>query len=719
VGEDAPAAGPGTADEQFTAEASMRCERLLDRLMPSPDEPPGLAPWEVNLRADLGEAVRQTLLGESLRERPSAGQAFTAWRAAWLEAQAPRLTEAETVKENAVIAGIGSLIFVLALLAFAAAVVALAVGYVAEAVSGALRAWPHWGLLGLWVVPVLAAVTLIPLVTLDDALLRRTNRGRLERKRLLAAEREATAGRAFDEELRKALSARARIAVDAAKDEAPEHLLLVKRWSGLDEDDEDAYRIQTPAARELAARIAEVGSGSIGLVGPPGGGKTTLLRQYCFKAKGSAGDAKDLAFMVPVPAGYAASDFLVPLFSELCRSYLELREGPGALVPGSAPPEPARSGRRGRARPVTAAQGPLLARQARQHLTGLQLVSPSSAALPAATPVPSARHATSYPELAATFRGFLTQVSREVHGQGGRVFIGIDEADKMGPRAARQFASELRLAFGIPHTFYLVAMPEDMLAGHEPGRLPARDASSSALETQILVGNLDFSAAQALLSRRWPGISTPYAWLCHCLSGGLPAGLVSSCVQVVRIGQRLGQDALIDKITQVAITEALAQKANVMMRSWTGSAPDDDARELAYRIQGLTAAGAVGIHALRGLAHWAREHHRDAATAWPGGYIYLWLTLLEVFGPALDVQRMQEGQAALETLASARRTLDADAQLAWRTISEFRSAWHLGPISQPHAPRALASTTLDQGPGPAAAAPVPDPPSTPSPPGGN
>jgi hypothetical protein len=36
----------------------------------------------------------------------------------------------------------------------------------------------------------------------------------------------------------------------------------------------------------------------------------------------------------------------------------------------------------------------------------------------------------------------------------------------------------------------------------------------------------------------------------------------------------------------------------------------------------------------------------------------------------------------METLASARRTFSGDAQLAWRKISDFRSAWGLEVMAQ-------------------------------------
>lgn len=680
---------PDVDDSAFRQEASRRSELVLDRVIASPEiqESLGFTLPETDLRGQLQKTVQGLL---------SAGPALAAWRDAWLETQAAaHLDKEETAADSwaIVVCGIAGFLFALVL---AVAVVALVVGYIAEAVSGTLRSWPHWGLLGLWVMPVLMIIICLPFGVLDTVLVKHTNRARRAQKQLLATEREAVARRAFDDDLYQALSARARAAINAVQGGDDDLRLLVKRWPGLNESYDDAYRIQTPAATELDAHIAEVRSGSIGLAGPRGAGKTTLMRLYCSE---TAGEPKNLAFMIPAPVAYVASDFIVLLFSELCRSYLALREGPGAPAEGGKPPAalwiPLVFRRRQRNRADPEPGRSLLARQARQHLTELRYMITYSATLSVSASIAMvqpavsggssmAQQAMSYPELVAKFRSFLTETAQEVHAQGGRVFIGIDEIDKIGSgREAQKFVNELKVIFGIPHCFYLVSVSEDALTGYELRGLPMRDAFDSAFETKILgVGDLDFANAHDLLAKRVVGLSEPYIWLCHCLAGGLPRDLIRSCVQLIRIGRQLGPDALIDRLARAVITEELRDKANAMMRSWAGSAPNDDARELVYRIQNLAVTSIEDTRELRDLTYWAREHHSDAVTAVLGGYTYFCLTLMEVFGPAVEVRKMRARRATMETLASARRTFSGDAQLAWRKISDFRSAWGLEVMAQ-------------------------------------
>lgn len=443
-----------------------------------------------------------------------------------------------------------------------------------------------------------------------------------------------------------------------------------------------------------------------GLAGPRGAAKTTLMRLYCAE---SASEPENLAFMIPAPVAYVASDFIVLLFSELCRSYLALREGPGALAEGGAPaglwmPPGFRRGQRKRVGPEPGRS--LLTRQARQLLTELRFMITYSATLSVSASIAMvqpavsggssmAQQSMSYPELVARFRSFLAETAQEVHAKGGRVFIGIDEIDKIGSgHEAQKFVNELKVIFGVPHCFYLVAVSEDALTGYELRGLPMRDAFDSAFETKILgVGDLDFSDARDLLAKRVVGLSEPYIWLCHCLAGGLPRDLIRSCVQLIRIGRQLGQDALIDRLARAVITEELKDKANATMRSWAGSAPNDDARELVYRIHNLAVTSIEDSRELRDLTYWARGHHSDAVTAVLGGYTYFCLTLMEVFGPAVDSRKMRAKRATMETLASARRTFSGDAQLAWRKISDFRSAWGLEVTTQLQAPGIPVGTT--------------------------
>jgi len=117
------------------------------------------------------------------------------------------------------------------LAAFATAVVTLVVGYIAQAVSGSLRSWPHWGSWACGWVPVLMLIISVPLLLLDHGLVRRANRGKREQKRLLARKGEVT-GRAFDDELYRGVSARARAAINTAKGKDGELRLLVSAGQG-------------------------------------------------------------------------------------------------------------------------------------------------------------------------------------------------------------------------------------------------------------------------------------------------------------------------------------------------------------------------------------------------------------------------------------------------------------------------------------------------------
>jgi hypothetical protein len=300
------------------------------------------------------------------------------------------------------------------------------------------------------------------------------------------------------------------------------------------------------------------------------------------------------------------------------------------------------------------------------------------------------RRAMSYPELVTNFRAFLTDVAQEVHARGCRVYIGIDEIDKIdsGPDAQR-FVNELKVLFGIPHCFYLVSVSEDALTGFELRGLPIRDAFDSAFETKILsVGNLGIDHSRQLLEKRVVGISEPYMWLCHCLSGGLPRDLIRACVQLIRIGRAYPpEQRLLSTLTSAVVAEELRLKANATMRSWAGRAPSGTDRELVYRLQGIGRTE-VAAQDVRAVVEWTAEHIGAAdetsaglATAVLGGYAYFCLTLLEVFDAEIDPAAIVQPKAALENLARARRTFADDARLAWQLISDFRQVWGLEAIT--------------------------------------
>ena len=626
--------------------------------------------------------------------------AHSEWRSAWLAANEPVEPAKETVSASWTW-GLVAVVGVLLALLLVGAIGALVIGYAAEGIAGALRTWPHWGWGAVTVFSVSCVVIFLPLLFIADHADKRKNRATLQAKLAAVAQAETTTRLRFTTDLTEKLNALARTELNAASRAASaDPRLRIRRWPGLNEAYDDVYWVETPAAQELRAHLDQVGSGSIGLAGPRGSGKSTLMRLHCTAAD-HPGTAPNLAFMVPAPVAYVASDFLVLMFSELCRAYLTLRKGPQVAAEAYAPGMPPRTtwqlGRRRARRRVAHELWPLTMR-AREHLTNLQYMITYSATLSLSAPLPVVqpnisggssleKRAMSYPELVANFRAFLTDVAQEVHAGGGRVFIGIDEIDKIdsGPDAQR-FVNELKVLFGIPHCFYLVSVSEDALTGFELRGLPVRDAFDSAFETKILsVGTLGIDDARELLAKRVVGLSDPYVWLCHCLSGGLPRDLIRACLQVIRLGQRYQpEQRLLERLTRAVVAEELRDKANATMRSWAGRAPSATDRELVYLIQGI-GGDEARTEDIRAVVGWAASRIGETgdgastatATAVLGGYAYFCLTLLEVFDAATDVAVMEQRRMLLENLARARRTFGDDAQLAWQLITDFRTSWGL------------------------------------------
>jgi hypothetical protein len=79
---------------------------------------------------------------------------------------------------------------------------------------------------------------------------------------------------------------------------------------------ESAQFVPTGTSAELGRMLAAMSSGAIGLSGPRGIGKSTMLRVFGDRRFGASPD--DLALVVPAPTNYNSRDFLVHLFTRLC-----------------------------------------------------------------------------------------------------------------------------------------------------------------------------------------------------------------------------------------------------------------------------------------------------------------------------------------------------------------------------------------------------------------
>ena len=90
----------------------------------------------------------------------------------------------------------------------------------------------------------------------------------------------------------------------------------------------------------------------------------------------------------------------------------------------------------------------------------------------------------SHPEIVSEFRSFATIVAADVHRRGDRVFIGVDELDKMGSaEQAEHFLNEVKGIFGIPHLYFMVSVSDDALNAFERRGLLGQTRSLNAAAT--------------------------------------------------------------------------------------------------------------------------------------------------------------------------------------------------------------------------------------------
>jgi len=100
-----------------------------------------------------------------------------------------------------------------------------------------------------------------------------------------------------------------------------ETTLSYRDASGLAEIDDPSHEIPTEARNRLTRMIDGMPGGAIGLAGPRGAGKSTLMRSVCGGGADGEGD-EALSVIVDAPVQYDSREFILHLFARLCSEVL-------------------------------------------------------------------------------------------------------------------------------------------------------------------------------------------------------------------------------------------------------------------------------------------------------------------------------------------------------------------------------------------------------------
>lgn len=98
---------------------------------------------------------------------------------------------------------------------------------------------------------------------------------------------------------------------------------------------ESAQFVPTETSAQLNRMLNAMSSGAIGLSGPRGIGKSTMLRMLGDRRFGASPD--DLTLVVPAPTNYNSRDFLVHLFTRMCELVLPAEAGTSTTALATVP----------------------------------------------------------------------------------------------------------------------------------------------------------------------------------------------------------------------------------------------------------------------------------------------------------------------------------------------------------------------------------------------
>jgi len=522
-----------------------------------------------------------------------------------------------------------------------------------------------------------------------------------------------------------------------------EHLAPIARFllgvttedaPGLLGTSESSYVVRTASVDRFLATADRLPSGAIGLAGPRGVGKTSLIEYFAGRAAGD-GLHRPLKVTVAAPVHYEPRDFVLHLFASVCEAVI--RERPtlrlplrpsvrrpfqyvifavAALVATVAvlgvglftDPRQVFVDARGVDallilgaalvavllmealvwlggtlwwRRLASGDVAQLAswhleniRYLRTHTTGWsgKLTLPLKAEAGLSRQVQRERRPQTYPELVEALRAFLEAFTAREDASTAMI-IAVDELDKIeSADDAQRFVNEIKGIFGAPGTQFLVSVSEDALASFERRGLPVRDAFDSAFHEIVRVDYLTLADTAELLSSRVLRLPEPFKWLVHCMSGGLPRDVVRTARAMVALSGE--PPPSLDEVCAALVTDDLARKSHAFQLACRDIGDSPDVTEFIRSLRRLPgdAATLLGLVPDLRLDGELATLSRQAAA-----YVYYSATLLDVFRR----DHVDTGdKATFDLLARAKQSLAVHPRLAWLQVDEFRERWELATV---------------------------------------
>ncbi|MEU0162739.1 P-loop NTPase fold protein [Streptomyces sp. NPDC006261] len=560
-----------------------------------------------------------------------------------------------------------------------------------------------------------------------------------------------------------------------------ETLLITHNILGLVEVHDLRYMVPSREGVNLVNKLNLMAGGAIGISGPRGVGKSTLLRELAHNEA-----AGDLLITADIPSAYVPQEFLLTLFQRVCEEFLTLHGRATdssflflitlrkhllrrfytalsiwgrlllavlllaiALSPAVATLNSSLEGgitqwlenlwhdisvtvvqawvahswlmrlllamlgigllvTLTRRRPISP-----LVKECVNYLYLLRTVqSTSVAATAGSTSLPAvtlglgrtntlSSRTLTLPELVVHFRSLLERMALAERRNGRRVFILIDEIDRLGTAdQARSLLTDIKSIFGIPNVYFLISVAEDIGADFVRRGLPTRNVVDSSLDDVVHLAPKSLEESHAILQHRAPGLTLPFVTLAHCMAGGITRDLIRSTRRIVLSPESSSSGWRAPDIARELLLEEL-QETLTSFRTRLSAGDHLDTRLEQLRSTTVlvkerhNVAFVADYHEVLGHLLHATAPLLDASAPqsaqrmWDelGAYIDFILTLLSFFvdrekfpdRPSLDAVAYD---GALQRLAEARLELAISPAGSRHILHQFRKTWDLPRITE-------------------------------------
>ena len=115
-----------------------------------------------------------------------------------------------------------------------------------------------------------------------------------------------------------------RLFINNQKQTSLETRLIEKNAPGLWAIMNATYEVPTETKRKVERLISSLSGGSIGVAGPRGVGKSTLLTAICHPQRREFQNQPALTILTSVPVKYDSKEFVLHLYSQICKKVIQL-----------------------------------------------------------------------------------------------------------------------------------------------------------------------------------------------------------------------------------------------------------------------------------------------------------------------------------------------------------------------------------------------------------